>query len=163
MIEIRDIERLIEPSLEALGFSLVRVRLLSGNRPRLQLMAERSDGSGMTLDDCAGLSRAVSAILDTLDPLPGPYVLEVSSPGIDRPLVRIEDFERFGGFEARIETARPIDGRKRFRGTLQGVSGAKVKIALDSGPTEVPYQDIIQAKLIVTDALVAASLKQQET
>jgi ribosome maturation factor RimP len=116
----------------------------------------------MTVDDCADLSRAISAVLDVEDPLPGSYLLEVSSPGMDRPLVRIGDFERFAGYEARIETGRPIDGRKRFRGKLLGVSQGIVKIALDGAQAEVPFEDIAAAKLVVTDSLIEASLKQRE-
>ena len=160
--EVEDIERLIEPSLEAMGYRLVRTRVLAGGRRRLQVMAEPSHGGDMTLEDCAELSRAISVILDAEDPLSGPYVLEVSSPGIDRPLVRIGDFERFAGREARIELARPIDGRKRFRGTLLGVAGAKVRLALAEGPVEVPFQDISAAKLMMSDAVIAASLKRRE-
>ena len=116
----------------------------------------------MTLDDCTELSRTISAILDAEDPLPGPYVLEVSSPGIDRPLVRIGDFERFAGYEARIEVAQPIAGHKRFRGILLGVREEKVRISLAEGALEVPFQDISAAKLIISDALIETSLKRRE-
>jgi ribosome maturation factor RimP len=168
---IATIERLIGPPLEAMGFRLVQVRLGGGPAPTLQIMAERwadepqgpGDG-GVTVEDCAKISRAISPILDIAEPIPGNYTLEVSSPGIDRPLVRLEDFERFAGFEARIETTRPIDGRKRFRGTLQGISGDRVRVALESGdePVELPFAEVASAKLILTDALVAASLKARD-
>jgi ribosome maturation factor RimP len=162
MSEVEDIERLIEPSLEAMGFGLVRVRYFSGKQPRLQIMAEGADGSAINIDDCTALSRTISALLDVEDSLPGPYVLEVSSPGIDRPLVRIGDFERFAGFEARVETVRPIGGRKRFRGTLLGVSGRNIRISLEGAATELPFEDIGTAKLVMTEALLEASLKRRE-
>ncbi len=162
MTQIEDVERLIEPSLEAMGFRLVQVRFFSGQQPRLQVMAEGADGGAIGVDDCAALSRTVSALLDVADPMPGAYVLEVSSPGIDRPLVRLEDFERFAGFEARVETVRPIGGRKRFRGTLLGVTGATVEISSEGGSAELPFEDIGTAKLVITDALMEASLKRRE-
>ncbi len=162
MDEMREIERLIAPALEAMGFSLVRVRLFGGKRRRLQVMAERSDGTGMTVDHCAEVSRGISAILDVADPLPGSYVLEVSSPGIDRPLVRIGDFERFSGFEARVEVTRPIEGRRRFRGTLLGVARGTVRIALDGGVVDLPFEDIVAAKLVMSEALIEASLKRRD-
>ena len=114
---------MIAPALSEMGFSLVRIHLSGGARPVLQIMAERSDESGMTVDDCAAISHTVSAILDVEDPISGTYTLEVSSPGIDRPLVRRRDFERFAGFEAKIETHGAIDGRRRFRGRLAGMDG----------------------------------------
>jgi ribosome maturation factor RimP len=166
MKDVAEIEPLIEPPLEEMGYRLVRVHMFGSDQARLQVMAERQDGDAMTVDDCAKLSRAISAILDVEDPLPGAYVLEVSSPGMDRPLVRIADFERFAGYEARIETGRKIEGRRRFRGKLLGVRQGSVRIALgdDAAPVayDVPYDDITAAKLVVTDALIAESLKQGE-
>jgi ribosome maturation factor RimP len=162
MKDVAEIEPVIEPTLVGMGYRLVRARFFGGGQPRLQVMAEREDDGTMTVDDCADLSRAISAVLDVEDPLPGSYLLEVSSPGMDRPLVRIGDFERFAGYEARIETGRPIDGRKRFRGKLLGVSQGIVKIALDGAQAEVPFEDIAAAKLVVTDSLIEASLKQRE-
>ena len=167
---ITNIEDLIGPPLEAMGFRLVRVHL-GGAEPTLQIMVERWDrGSadpgdgGVTADDCAAISRALSAIFETTDPVPGQYTLEVSSPGIDRPLVRLEDFDRFAGFEAKVETVAPIDGRKRFRGALQGTAGDRVRIALATGEeaVELPFAKIASAKLVLTDALVAASLNARE-
>ncbi len=145
---------LIEPSLESLGYALVRVRLKGET---LQVMAERGDGGAMTVDACAEVSRAVSAILDVDDPIKDSYVLEVSSPGIDRPLVREADFERFKGHQARIEAARPVDGRKRFRGRLLGLEQGHVRIAIADGEAEIPFEDIIAAKLVLTDELIAAA------
>ncbi len=124
-------------------------------------MVERRDGRTVTVGDCAAISRAVSAVLDVEDPVSGPYTLEVSSPGIDRPLVRLKDFERFAGFEARVETNRPIDGRRRFRGRLLGVEGETVRIRVEDATTDLPYVDIQRAKLILTDDLLAASQEQQ--
>jgi ribosome maturation factor RimP len=155
-----DIERLIAPSLAALGYQIVRVRLFGGGRPVLQVMAEPVDAEGlncgMTVDDCAEISRTVAALLDVEDPIPGTYTLEVSSPGIDRPLVRKRDFERFAGLEARIETRDPIDGRKRFKGRLLGVAGEAVRLWLQDREVELPLSAIAQAKLLLTDELLAA-------
>src|SRR5260221_6147755 len=116
------IENLLHPSLEAMGYGIVRVQFTGGQRPTLQVMAERLDGQGMSVDDCAEISRAVSAILDVADPINTAYHLEVSSPGIDRPLVRLADYSRFAGYHARIETDRLVEGRKRFKGGLLGVN-----------------------------------------
>lgn len=152
-------------TIEGMGFRLVRLRLMGGGRPTLQVMAERPDGS-MEVDDCAELSRALSALLDVEDPIEGEYVLEVSSPGIDRPLTRPEDFERYAGFEAKLELAEPIDGRKRFRGRLAGVEGegAAVAVAIEGaefGAASAPFAALADAKLMLTDDLIAASLKGQ--
>ena len=155
------VERCIAPTVEAMGYRIVRVLLSGKQKPRLQIMAERRDGEGMTVDDCASISRAVSAVLDVEEPIKGAYTLEVSSPGIDRPLVRLEDFERFAGFEARVETNRLIDGRKRFRGRLLGVEGESVRIRVEDATADLPYVDIQRAKLILTDDLLAASQEQQ--
>jgi ribosome maturation factor RimP len=122
----------------------------------VQIMAEKADGSGMLIDDCAALSRALSAVLDVDDPIVGTYTLEVSSPGIDRPLVRLEDYRRFAGFEARIELGRLIDGRRRLQGRLLGADGDMVRIEVGGGPREVPFADIQRAKLVLTDDLLAA-------
>ena len=151
------IEKLIEPVVGDLGFDIVRVQVSGQKRRRLQIMAEPRVGDAMTVDDCAAISRAVSAILDVENPIGGAYDLEVSSPGIDRPLVRPADFARFAGFEAKVETVRPIDGRKRFRGRLLGLDGDTVLIMIDDGPKELPYLEIQRAKLIMTDELLAAS------
>ncbi len=147
---------LITPALEDLGFELVRV-LLSGNqRRKLQIMAEPVDGQPMTVDHCADISRQVSALLDVEDPIPGAYTLEVSSPGIDRPLVKLADFERFAGFDARVEMQTPVDGRRRFSGRLAGVDGDQVVIDLTDGTARLPYVDILKSKLLMTDALIEA-------
>src|SRR5262249_21777314 len=121
--------RIVEPSIGAMGYGLVRVLLSGASRPMLQIMAERSDGAAMTVDDCAEISRTVSALLDVEDPIRSAYVLEVSSPGIDRPLVRLSDFQRFTGQDAHLETRDVRDGRRRFTGRLIGVTGSTVRLA----------------------------------
>ena len=155
------IERVIAPTVESMGFDIVRVQLSGSPPAAVQVMVERRDGRAVAVDDCAEVSRAVSALLDVEDPVPGPYSLEVSSPGIDRPLVKKRDFERFAGHEARIETHRPIAGRKRFRGTLLGVAEDAVRIALPEGEHRVPLAEIHRAKLVLTDELLAAADEAQ--
>lgn len=164
MEQTAEVERIIAPSLAAMGYEVVRVQLTGGMRPTLQVMAERADGGGMTVDDCAEISRAVSALLDVADPIPGAYTLEVSSPGIDRPLTRLAHFDRFAGFEARVETRVPVEGRKRFRGRLLGVEDRQVKLALtadeksaEDSTVLLPFDAIARAKLILTDELIAAA------
>jgi len=151
-----NIVHLIAPSIEALGYELVRVTLAGSTRKVLQIMAEPKDGRVMAVEDCARVSRAVSAILDVEDPISGAYSLEVSSPGIDRPLTRPKDFQRFAGHEAKIETHEPIDGRKRFKGILKGVANENVKIDSDGAEIALPLNQIAKAKLVLTDALIAA-------
>jgi ribosome maturation factor RimP len=166
LIDAKGIEALIAPSLAAMGFRVLRVVFTGtgGSRATLQIMAERADESGMTVDDCSEVSNAVSALLDVADPVPGAYVLEVSSPGIDRPLLRPEDYQRFAGFEAKLDLARPVEGRRRFRGRLLGLEGdaAKLrvtdKLSLGEATTVlVPLDAIQRAKLVLTDDLIAAT------
>jgi ribosome maturation factor RimP len=163
LVETDQIGAMISPSLEAMGYRLVRVAFTGGRRATLQIMAERRDGVAMTVDDCAEISRNVSAVLDVADPIEERYDLEVSSPGIDRPLVAREDYVRFAGFEAKIETSRPIDGRKRFRGRLLGIADEDaVRMALDGqGEVAVPLGAIAKAKLVLTDELLDAARKGQ--
>jgi len=156
-VDTNRIAQAIEPSLEAMGYRLVRVVITSGRRPTLQVMAERGDDQPMTVEDCAQISHSVSAMLDVADPIAGAYMLEISSPGIDRPLVRAEDYDRFSGFEARIELARPIEGRKRFRGRLLGTSAENVRLATDMGELRLPLADVARAKLVLTDDLLDAA------
>ena len=151
------VERLIAPSLSAAGYEIVRVAFVGGPNGALQIMIERSDRRALTVDDCADVSRTVSALLDVEDSITGPYTLEVSSPGIDRPLTRPEDFARFAGFEAKLETRAPIDGRKRFRGRLLGLDGDRVRIATLEGESLLPLQELQRAKLVLTDELIAAT------
>jgi ribosome maturation factor RimP len=154
-IDTNEIARIIEPSLEAMGYSLVRVTLTGTRRATLQVMAERRDEAPMTVEDCAEISRSISALLDVADPIASAYMLEVSSPGIDRPLVRPEDYDRFAGFEARIDLNAPVEGRKRFRGRLLGRSDEHVRLAAETGEVRLPLADIAQAKLVLTDELIA--------
>ena len=149
------VEKIIEPTVNNLGFDIVRVLLSGDHNPRLQIMAEPLNGRAMNVDDCAAISRAVSALLDVEDPVSSSYTLEVSSPGLDRPLVRLQHFERFAGYEARIETAMAIDGRKRFRGRLGGIEGDNVLLQVDKNEWVFPFPDIQKAKLIVTDEMLA--------
>jgi ribosome maturation factor RimP len=148
---------LLDPVAEAVGYEIVRLRLMGGerNQRRLQIMAERPDGD-MNVEDCARLSRAVSEVLDAADPVSGEYTLEVSSPGVDRPLTRLKDFTTYEGYEARLELDRLAEGRKRFRGVLAGVEGDQVAIDLE-GEEEtalVPFAWIVEAKLVLTDELM---------
>jgi ribosome maturation factor RimP len=151
-----DIAPIIEPSLEAMGYRLVRVAFLGAQRATLQIMAERIDDAPMTVDDCTEISRSVSALLDVADPIAGAYMLEVSSPGLDRPLTRPEDYDRFAGFEAKIELGQPLDGRRRFRGRLLGRDVDHVRIAGDAGEVRLPLTAISKAKLVINDDLLAA-------
>jgi ribosome maturation factor RimP len=151
------IQTLIEPAVDELGFDIVRVQIMGSDHVVLQIMAEPKDGKGMTAENCATISRAVSVILEVDDPISKAYTLEVSSPGLDRPLVRIGDFDRFKGFEAKIELSRPLDGRRRFRGQLLGVDGDTVRILVDGVEVDLPHPDIHKAKLLMTDELIAAS------
>jgi ribosome maturation factor RimP len=153
----RRLAGIVAPTIEGMGFELVRLRLMSGKRAVLQVMAERPDG-GIEIEDCARISRAVSAVLDVEDPIAGEYTLEVSSPGIDRPLTRPKDFERYEGYEVRIEAAELIDGRRRFTGTLEGFEDGEVLIAIREGTIGLDFDLIADAKLVLTDALVAESL-----
>lgn len=157
----RRIEGIVSPAAEGLGYELVRVMLSGGGRDgRLQIMAERRDGAAMTVDDCERLSRTVSALLDVEDPIASAYTLEVSSPGIDRPLVRRKDWERWTGHVARVEMSEPLDGRKRFKGVLLGLDGEDVRLRLDDGAeVRLPLARVARAKLVLTDALIAESAK----
>jgi ribosome maturation factor RimP len=152
-----EVERLIAPSIEAMGYDIVRVQLSGGDRLRLQIMAERRTDGRMNVDDCTEVSRAVAAILDVEDPIDSAYTLEVSSPGIDRPLTRLADFDRFAGFEARVETLVPIEGRRRFRGRLLGTRGADVAMVSEDSEVTFAFADLQKAKLVLTDELIAAS------
>ncbi len=154
-----------EPTIEGLGFRLVRVRISGLAGCTLQIMAERPDGT-MTIDDCEALSRVLSPVLDVADPIEHAYRLEISSPGLDRPLVRRSDFERFAGQAVKVEMAVAIGGRRRFRGRLAGVEGDAVRLSRDdAAPGEasevlLPIGEIAEAKLVLTDALIADSLKR---
>jgi ribosome maturation factor RimP len=158
---------LAEPVLAALGYRLVRVRISAFAGCTVQIMAERPDGT-MTIEDCEAASRALSPVLDVADPIEGGYRLEISSPGIDRPLVRRSDFDRYAGHVAHVEMQAPIDGRRRFRGELAGTEGDRARIrradAATSEATEIllPIEDMTEAKLVLTDALVSESLRKSK-
>lgn len=151
-----------EPVAHDLGFRLVRVKISGRDGCTVQVMAERPDGE-MSVDDCADLSRALSPALDVEDPIDRAYNLEISSPGIDRPLVRRSDFQRWAGHEAKIELAVALEGRKRFRGRIAGLDGDRVKVALLDSPeaevAAVPLEDIAEARLVLTDDLVTEALR----
>jgi len=149
-----------EPLAETLGLEIVRVRVMGGKKTIVQIMAERHDGT-MVVEDCARLSRALSDVFDDADPVSGEYDLEVSSPGIDRPLTALAHFERWEGFEAKIELDRLVENRKRFRGMLAGIEDDNVLMDLkgEDDTAVIPFDWIADAKLVMTDALVEASLK----
>ena len=161
---------IVTPTIEGMGFQLVRLRLMGSKRITLQIMAERApdrEGAGtMEVEDCARLSRALSAALDVEDPIEGEYRLEVSSPGIDRPLTRLDDFARWQGYQARLETAEMIDGRKRFKGALAGVEGTQVLIEIDDpdvdGAIGLEFDWLADARLLLTDELIAESLRARK-
>lgn len=159
MVDIAELTRLIEPEARALGFDLVRVQMIGGaSDPTLQVMAERPDTRQLTIDDCADLSRRLSDMLDAADPIDGAYRLEVSSPGIDRPLTRLKDYADWAGHEARVTLAEPIEARKQFTGALSGTDGETVLMTLKDGTTaRLPFAGIRTAKLVLTDRLIAAT------
>ena len=153
----KTLQTLIAPPLAEMGYRLVRLQLGSEVPPSLQIMAEPLSGEAMTVVGCAEVSRKVSRILDEADPIDSDYVLEVSSPGLDRPLVRIRDFERFQGFQAKVELNQARDGRRRFKGKLLGIKDDMIRILVDGEEVELPHPDIIRAKLLMTDDLIAAA------
>ncbi|OWU82539.1 ribosome maturation factor RimP [Phaeobacter sp. 22II1-1F12B] len=157
----RRMAEIITPVIEDLGFELVRVRLMSGKTTVLQIMADKP-GGGIEVDDCAEISNSVSAILDVEDPILDEYTLEVSSPGIDRPLTRLKDFDAYEGYEAKIETAELIDGRRRFKGTLAGVDGDEVLINVDEGTIGLKFDWLSDAKLVLSDDLIKEMLRQRK-
>lgn len=153
------LEPIIEPAVQAAGYRLVRLRILNGKTKTLQIMAERADGT-MNVEDCARLSRALSEFLESQDPIEGEYHLEVSSPGIDRPLTRQSDYARWAGHEAKLELHAPDEaGRKRFKGLLLGLDGNDVVIEVDGARRKFAFGAIAEAKLILTDKLIAEDLK----
>ena len=152
---------LINPIIIDMGFELVRLRLMSSKEVTLQIMVARPDGF-INVDECADVSTAISALLDVEDPIIDSYSLEVSSPGIDRPLTRIKDFEEFEGYDARLETLELIDGRKRFKGTLAGTNGSEIMINLDEGTIGLEFEWLAEAKLILTDELIKEMLRQRK-
>lgn len=161
----RRLADIVGPVIEGLGFELVRIRLMGGKTRVLQIMADRPDG-GIDVDECGTISTAVSAVLDVEDPIEDNYILEVSSPGIDRPLTRLKDFEMWKGWEARIETSELIDGRRRFKGGLMGVEGDEILIEIEEGGQDITiglrFDWLSDAKLILTDELIAEMLRQKK-
>jgi ribosome maturation factor RimP len=157
----RRVAEIVEPVVADLGFELVRVRLNGGKYKTIQIMAERPDG-GIEVDECALISTSVSAVLDVEDPHEEPYTLEVSSPGIDRPLTRPKDFDNWQGYEAKVETSETIDGQKRFRGILRGTEGDEILLEIDEGTIGLKFDWLADAKLVLTDELVAAMLRARK-
>jgi ribosome maturation factor RimP len=157
----RRLAEIITPVIEDMGFELVRVRLMGGKTVTLQIMAERPDG-GIDVDECAQISTAVSAILDVEDPIEDNYTLEVSSPGIDRPLTRLKDFDTWEGYEAKLETSDLIDGRRRFKGELAGTEGDEVLINVEEGTIGLKFDWLSDAKLVLTDDLIREMLRQRK-
>ena len=156
MVDTSSIAQLIEPSLAAMGYRVVRMLMTGGRRATLQVMAERLIFTQSSCVIGKSSSRSVSPLLDVVDPIVGAYTLEISSPGIDRPLVRAEDYDRFSGFEAKIEVMMPIDGRRRFRGRLIGTAEGAIRLLTVAGETQLPLDTVVRAKLILTSDLMAA-------
>ena len=151
---------IFKPIIEDMGFELVRIRLMDGKAKLIQVMIDKPDGN-INVDDCAKISNELSATIDVEDPYEDPFTLEVSSPGIDRPLTRLSDFEFWNGYEAKIETADTIDGQRRFRGILAGIDGDEVLIKINVGTIGLKFEWISDAKLILTDNLITETLKKQ--
>ena len=158
LVSASHLEPVFEPVIEKAGFKLVRLRVMGGASKTLQVMAERPDGS-MDVEGCATLSHALLDFIEAEDPIEGDYEIEVSSPGIDRPLTRLMDFARWAGHEAKIELHTPIEGRRRFRGVLLGLDGQDVAIRADNSETKFPFRAIANAKLVLTDKLINEDLK----
>ena len=157
----RRMAEIITPVIEDLGFELVRVRLMSGKTTTLQIMADKPDG-GIEVDDLSAITQSIGAVLDVEDPIVEEYTLEVSSPGIDRPLTRLKDFDAFEGYEAKIETDELIDGRRRFKGQLAGIDGTEVLINVDEGTIGLQFDWLSDAKLVLTDELISEMLRQRK-
>jgi len=157
--------KIVTPTIEGLGFELVRIRLMGGRTRVLQIMADKPEG-GIEVDDCGLISTAVSAVMDVEDPIEENYVLEVSSPGIDRPLTRLKDFDMWADYEARVETEELIDGRRRFKGFLRGTEGSEILIEIEEGGETLTigleFEWLSDAKLILTDELIAEMLRQKK-
>jgi len=158
LADIAAVAKRIEPEVASLGYELVRVAMIGGSSdPTLQVMAERPDTRQLDLSDCEAISRRLSEWLDANDPIEGSYRLEVSSPGIDRPLTRTKDYADWAGHEARIKFEQPIDGAKQVSGVIEGIDGNVVRIATTKGVREVPMESIASAKLLLTDKLIKAT------
>ncbi|MDO4184846.1 MAG: ribosome maturation factor RimP [Rhodospirillales bacterium] len=151
------LQDMLEPTINNLGFDLVRILTIGNVNPTLQIMIERKDRQNRVVDDCATVSRAISAVLDEKDPISGKYTLEVSSPGLDRPLVNLENFVRFAGFEAKVETDTEIEKRKRFKGRIVRVENDNIILLMDDKEWTIPFSAVAKAKLLLTDELIAAA------
>lgn len=149
---------IVLPTIEGMGYELVRLRYMGGKNKVLQIMAEKPEG-GIEVDDCSRISQALSVLIDVEDPIEGEFALEVSSPGIDRPLTRLKDFENFEGYEAKLLTDELIDGRKNFKGVLRGVQDDEVLIEIAEGVIGLQFDWLADAKLVLTDQLIAEALK----
>jgi ribosome maturation factor RimP len=160
---VEKIRSMIEPSLSDMGYDIVQIKLMDGGkRKTLSVMAERADGIGMSFDDCTDISRTVSALLDVEDPITSAYNLEVMSPGVDRPLTKFSDFEKYSNNDCKLETLIPIDGRKRFKGTIAQAKNNEITLETSEGTYEIPFTNIRNAKLSMNDAMLANSLKQSK-
>ena len=152
---------LVAPTIEHMGYELVRVQISGKEKPTVQIMADRADGAAFTVEDCTEISHAVGAVLDVADPIKAEWMLEVSSPGIDRPLTRAKDWNTYAGHVATVEMLIPIDGRKRFRGIVLGADAETGRLRLDEGPEiALPRDQMRRAKLVLTDELIAATAAQ---
>lgn len=159
----RKLINLLEPSITPLGYEIIRLTYTKElKRPTLQILIDRLDGETITVEDCTRVSRSISAILEVEDPIESAYILEVSSPGIDRPLIKLKDFERFKGFEAKIEMSEAINGRKRFQGNLIGLKEENIQILTEGVLQELPFSLVKKAKLLLTDELIAHSLAKHK-
>ena len=151
MDTVETIKKTIEPALLDMGYELVRVSVIGAETKTVQIMAERADRHEMTVDDCEEISHTASALLDVVDPFKGRWVLEVSSPGIDRPLVKLADYDRFKGEEVKVELLTDIEGRKRFKGILKGIQGSKILMAFEGQEISFDFADVAKAKLTFKD------------
>jgi ribosome maturation factor RimP len=162
---VNKIEKIISPMAESMGYEIVRVLMVGegSGKPTLQIMAEKPDGT-MPVDDCGRLSTAISAILDVENVLDGAYFLELSSPGIDRPLTRLKDFDKYKDNEVRVEMDTPVNGQKKFKGMLKGIQGDNILLTLeeDGGDVSLPFSSLAKAKLLLTDALMGAVAKPKK-
>lgn len=158
---VTNLEEIFGPLVKAAGFELVRLRMTGNKQQTLQVMAERPDGS-MDVDDCAELSSVLSDFIETSDPIGGDYLLEVSSPGIDRPLTRLNDFSRWAGHEAKMTFTAPVNGRKRVRGELKGVTGNEIAVAVDGEILQFAFDLVGEAKLVLTDKLIDEDMRLRQ-
>lgn len=156
------LQAMLEPITTQLGYELVRIITIGQKNPTLQIMIDRLDGKNINVDDCVKVSRAVSEFMDEKDPIKDQYSLEVSSPGLDRPLTKIEHFKRFAGLEAKLETFNEVDKRKRFKGLLKNVNGNQISIDMDGTEYTIDFDNISKAKLVITDELLAMAEADQE-